>query len=367
MKESRFIRSYALFTSLVVTVIGIGIFDFPRKITNDLGSSGWLITILSGLIGFFLMYVIFLVSKKNNYANYFDILNNNLGKVLGAIVGITYIIFTVININIGIRTFAEVLKVYLLKRTPTQFIVATMILVGIYLIRGGVRSIVNFNQIAFWLMFIPILIVVPFTISGADFSNLLPITTSKPINYLKSMWDISYSFIGIEILFFLAPFMENKKYINKTIVFAMLFITMFYVFITIFVIAVFSNQETKTLLWPTITMMTSIDIKGTFIERWQGIVMAIWVIFYFTTFSNLYYCSSKLLNDIFNVNSIKITSFILMPFIYIGSIYPDNIVDLLRISSKILKPLTIINIAIIPIILLIISMIKQKRRNKNEN
>lgn len=367
MQENKFIRSYALFTTLVVTVIGIGIFDFPRKITNDIGNSGWLMTVLAGIIGFILLYIIFKVSKLNNYITYFDILNNNLGKALASIIGMIYIIFTILNINVGIRVFSEVLKVYLLKRTPTGFIVAAMILVGIYLIRGGIKSIVDFNQIAFWLMFIPISIVVPFAISGADFSNLLPITPSKPINDLRAIWDISYSFIGIEILFFLAPFIKNKKNIKKTIGYSMIFITVFYVLITMFVIAVFSGEETKTLLWPTITMMTSIDIKGVFVERWQGIVMAIWVIFYFTTFSNLYYCSSKLFNDIFNIGSIKITSFILMPFIYIGAIYPDNIVDLIKISSKILKPLTIINIAIVPTILLIISIIKQRRRNKNEN
>ncbi|MCS4454255.1 GerAB/ArcD/ProY family transporter [Clostridium botulinum] len=42
----------------------------------------------------------------------------------------------------------------------------------------------------------------------------------------------------------------------------------------------FSTEQVKLMLWPGITMIKSIDIPGTFIERWEGIIMAIWTLFF---------------------------------------------------------------------------------------
>ena len=96
----------------------------------------------------------------------------------------------------------------------------------------------------------------------------------------------------------------------------------------ILVLAVFSKAQSRILLWPTISMIRSLDIPGTFIERWEGIVMALWIFFYFTTFVNTYFFSSEIVKNVFKLKDIKLSSLLIMPIIYVVALYPENIAEL---------------------------------------
>ena len=191
------------------------------------------------------------------------------------------------------------------------------ILVGSYLIRGEIDTLVKFNEISFWIMFIPIILILLCTLNRTDFTNIFPIFNNNPYDYIKAIRTSIFTFGGIQIIYLILPFIKNKKEISKTAFKSIVFVTLFYVIIVIFTLAVFSKSQTKILLWPTITMIKSISIPGAFIERWEGVVMALWVIFYFTTFVNGYYLSADIVKDMFNLDDIKLSSVLIVPFIYL--------------------------------------------------
>lgn len=360
MKEKIFITKYGLFASIVVTVVGVGIFSYPSEVSNIIGSDGWIATIFGGTISYFLLYLIYIIVKKNDYANFNDILKNNLGTFLSKIFALIFVSSNIFLIAIGLRIFTEVVKMYLMQNTPTEFILIAMIISATYLIRGEVDTLVKFNEVAFWIMFIPIIFIIIFSLNNADFTNIFPIFNNEPINYVKAIETSVFSFAGYQMAYFLIPLIKDRSKINNTLFKSMAFITAFYVIITILCLAIFNVKETSKLLWPTITMVKSIDIKGSFIERWDGVVMALWVIFYFTTLTNLYYFSADTVKHIFKLEDVKLSSLIIIPFIYIIALYPGNIGEVYFLSNKAVVFLQIINLVIIPLILLFITVIKQR-------
>jgi len=366
MKDKEFINKYGVFSSIVVTTIGVGVFSYPRDLTRLVGSDGWFVTLLSGAVSWLFLYLIYRVIRLNNYSSFYNILHFNFGGFLGKLFAVVFVFFNIFSIALGMRVFSEVLKMYLLLRTPTEFILIAMIFTGVYLVRRGLDVLVRFNQIAFWVMFLPIIFILMAAAKGADFTNVLPVFTNKPIDYVKGVGAAIYAFTGYQIAYLLIPYAKEKDKVPKTIMKSMIFISLFYVIITIMALAIFNKKETTNLLWPTITMIKSIDIPGTFIERWEGVVMSLWVIFYYTTFVNGYYLSSDIIKNAFKVEDVKISSYILMPFIYVIALYPENVPELYKITGATGNTLSTFSLIILPLLLLIVGLVKHKGGCRDE-
>lgn len=361
MKNKEFITSYGLFCTIIVTVVGIGIFSYPRELANTVGSDAWLESFLAGAISILILRLIWKVVKANNFMEFTPLVKKNFGSILGTIILVIAAISQVITISIGMRTFVEVIKMYLLEKTPTEFIILITILCGTYLVRGEIKSIIKFNEVALWTMFIPLIIILSFLITRGDYTNILPILHNPPQEYLKGLRFAVFSFAGMEIAFLVLPYMKNRDKGHKVMDKAILYITIFYALVTILVLSIFSKEQTRILLWPTITMIKSLDIPGTFIERWDGIVMALWVLFYFTTFTNLYYFSSHILKETFRLGDVKISSVIIVPFIYLIAMYPKNIGELFLANSTVIPVIFIFNLIAVPLLLYLIGRIRGRR------
>jgi spore germination protein (amino acid permease) len=254
-------------------------------------------------------------------------------------------------ISVGMRAFVEVIKMYLLDKTPTEFLIIITIFCGTYLIRGGLRSVIKFNEVALWTMFIPIGLVLLLLTGLGDYTNILPVLQNPPKNYINALKFTTFSFGGIEIMYLITPFLINKQKAQRTLSKGIIFITIFYALVTLLVLAVFSEEYTKTLLWPMITMIKTINIPGSFFERWESIIMALWILFYFTTFCNLYYFSSHILKETFRLGDVKISSFIIVPFIYLIAMYPKNIQELLNIVTMIIPIIFVYDLILVPLLL----------------
>lgn len=368
MNDKKFVRNYGLFASIVVTVIGVGVFSYPSSIANTVGTDGWIVTLAAGVLVFLLMYLIYLTVKKNEYETFYIMLENNLGKVLGKLFGFILCVYFIVSVAFGLRIFAEVIKMVLLQKTPTEFILIVMIFTGLYLVRAELSALVKFNEITFFIMFIPIIIVLLLSTRGGDITNVLPVFQQKPVEYLRALGTSAYAFGGFEIAYLVLPFMKNdeKKGIPKTFLKAVIFVTLFYTIVTILCLMFFTKEHVKVLLWPTITLIRAIVIPGAFVERWEGVVMTFWVLFYFTTFINIYYFSADIIKDAFKLHDIKISSIILTPIIYLVALYPENIAEVYDYSGKIVPLLSIFSFIILPLVLLLFHGKKGRRRNISE-
>ncbi|WP_027623646.1 GerAB/ArcD/ProY family transporter [Clostridium lundense] len=353
MNNKEFISSYGLFATLVVTVIGVNVFSYPSELANLVGGDGWLVIFLSGVIVYTLIYFICKVEKKNDYSHTYEILKSRFGKVIGILVALSLIWYSIFFISMGLRVFTEEIKLYLLEKTPTEFIFVVTILAGTYLVRGEIDNLIKFNEISFWLMFIPVILVLVLSVYDADFTNILPILNSPPNNYVKGTIAGVNRFAGFQILLLIIPFLKDKKNVAKVAFKSMLFITVFYAAVFILVVSVFGKNQTKILLWPVITMIKYINIPGSFIERWEGIIMSIWVIFYFTTFTNHYYFAADLLKKVLKLKDIKLSSAIIVPFIYLIALYPNNVAEVYSLGTRYGNIFFLINLIIIPVVLLL--------------
>lgn len=365
MEKKGFIEEFALFASLSVSMIGTGVFYAPAIITKYVGQNGWIVALITGILLFLIFSAILKMIKLNNNKDLTLLLMGVYGGVIGKILAFLYSFFTVIVLALLLRSFSEIISMYLLSKTPTEVILATLIFIGMYLSRGGLANVVHFNEIVFWLMFIPIGLILLLTLPQANFSNILPIGGYPIKDFMRSSIELIFLISGFSVAFILIPYVREKDKIKPILKKSCVFVSIFYAIIFIIVCATLSSAQAADNIFPTITMLQSIGSNSGILEKWDSVIMALWVIFYFTAFANIYYFASYTLKDVFKLEDIRTASTIYVPLVYLAAVIPENVIEIRNIKYGYLRIGFISSILIIIGLTLIISLFK-KGRHVNE-
>ncbi len=355
------ISKYDLFVTIVLTVTGTSLFFYPRLLSEKVGTDGWFVIILTGALLVPLLYILCKSIKVNGYRRFTLMLEDVFGIILGKIIAMYVVVAAVFIISVEMRIFTEVVKMYLLDKTPAEFIILLMILVGSILVRGEIESVIKFNGVVFWIMFIPMILVIPFVLFDADFTNIFPILNHAPIEYIKAVRPSLYSFVGLGVIYMVLPLLKEKRGAFRVAVKSIVFLVVFYSIMVLATLFVFPSRYNASLLWPTITMISTVNIQGTFLERWEGFVMIFWILFYFAKFVNLFCFSSEIVKDVFRLEDMKLSVAVTAPFIYIIALYAENIAEVYALRDRFMPYIDIIIIGLIPIALIIGGLGKTRR------
>lgn len=366
MKDNFKIGNYGIFCTMVVTIIGINIFSYPRIVTSIAETEGWIITILTSLIVMFLLSLVYKTIKLNKFKTFSEIVKDNFGVVLGKVILLFFAIYNIIFTAYALRIFVEVLKMHLLEKTPSEIIIILLIIVSLFLVRGGINSVIKFNEIIFFIVFIPLTVTLFLTLNNADLTNVLPIFNNSPKTYVSGTFEILFYFIGANISYMIVPYAKNRVTVKKTLVMSQIFVAIAYITVTIIALGIFGKTEVKSLIWPTVSSIKTIEIPGSFIERWEGIVMVFWILFFFINFVNMYLFSSQLTNEILNLKDVRFTAVILASIFYIVSLSKENIAQIYEVNEKNIYIISGMIIFIFPIILYLLTKYKNRRVNKVE-
>jgi spore germination protein len=103
--------------------------------------------------------------------------------------------------------------------------------------------------------------------------------------------------------------------------------------------------------WPTISQIRSFEIPGLIFERFESLLLVIWIMQIFTTFTITYYAAALGLAQLFNKN-IRSPIFILLPVIYFMAMIPKTLSDLFNMADMI-SNVALFLFSTIPLLLII--------------
>ncbi|WP_099191689.1 GerAB/ArcD/ProY family transporter [Tepidibacter mesophilus] len=350
-----------MITLLMSTILGVGILSLPRNLADEVKGSGFIIIIISTCACILFGYFIYRVIYKFQNKTLMQISSNVLTKPIGYLICIVFIIYYLVNMAIITRIFTEVVKMYMLKKTPTEVIIISMLFVSAYGSRKGIEGIARISQIIFFLMVIPIMFIFLFALQSADFTNLMPIFNIKISEIFPNIFLTNLAFAGFESMLVLGIFIKKPKDGFKIQWISLGVTGIAYAFFTVISIAVFGQTETAHLMWPTLTIVKIIDIPGAFLENLDALVMGAWTLNIFISICVLFFCVSLIIGDMSNCKEINYFNYAIVPIIYILALYPDNLAHLYDlVSSKYVVALQATVIAGIPFILFIFSQFSKK-------
>ncbi|MDF2671883.1 MAG: hypothetical protein K0R09_148 [Clostridiales bacterium] len=360
------ISSFQVGVFVFNTILGVGILTLPATLTKEVGNDAWLLAIISGLSNVPFVYFICKVGERYGEKGFLGTLKSIFGRLLGTLLSIPVLVYFIVFSGIVVRVFAETIKLFFLNNTPLEFIIVPLLLLAIFLARSGVEPTGRFFEAVTPIIIVIlaglIIVAIPNT---KQLTNLRPYLTTPAMKYITGLKAGIFSFGGFEILLILFPFIRKPKKAFKASVISLLSIIVIYTVIIIECISKFGAKKTKALIYPTVTLIKSSEIPGAFIERMEGFLISMWVLFVFTTVVSLMYGFSVIGGDLFKHKERKHFIPLFLPVMYIVALMGDNVAQMFAISGKLSLYLGGFVTMLLPTLMYIMMLLKRKTGNRS--
>ncbi|MGO4886219.1 spore germination protein [Anaerobacillus sp. MEB173] len=339
-------------------IVAVGILTLPRvSVEQGKTPDAWIAVILGGLIAMIAGVIIVKLSQQFPNKTFYQYSQDIVGKWAGKLLSLLIIGYFLLTAGFQVRSLGEVTDLYLLHNTPPWAITIPFMWVGIYLILGGINPIARLFEIIFPITIIIFLLVASMSFGIIEIENLRPVLGLGIMPVLKGIKTTALAFTGIEIMLLLLAFMKQPNKAVKVVLVGVSIPLCLYVITVVLVIGAFSVDGVVTRTWPTLDLIRSFEITGLIFERFESLLLVIWIMQIFATFTITYYAATLGLAQLFQ-KRIQPFMYGLLPVIYIVSIIPKNTTDLFKIGDLI-GNVGLFLFGILPLLLLVVWRVKE--------
>ncbi|PLR82892.1 spore gernimation protein GerB [Bacillus canaveralius] len=295
------ISPFLVFYIVIAMQIGIGILGYQRIIAKGAGYEAWISVLFSGLSLHIIMWLIYKICSTVEG----DLVTANIfvfGKKLGKAISTIFIAYFTIIAVTTLRTFIEVIQVWMFPEMSIFWYSLAYLLLVIYIIYGGFRTVVG---IAFFGTVLPayLLLTFAFALKYAKFANMLPLFDHSLVEFLISAYKMSLTYIGFEAILLMYPFIKSPEKSKKWAHLAILTTTLIYTVLTIISFAYFSEQQLQKTIWATLTIWKIVEMP--IVERFEYIGIANWNLVILPNICIAVWCASRLIKRIFSFQQKK--------------------------------------------------------------
>lgn len=367
MQGDKKFNSYQLVIFLLGSMLGVGLLQLPSILAENVGNESFLIPIITGGVCIISVFLICLAGSIYGDRGLIGTSKYIYGKYLGIALIIPLWLIFFISTAVEARVFALTIQLFLLEATPIWATLIPFFLILMFLIRGELRHIGRFAEFVFPFILITVIVLFILVIPGSDFTDLLPVGQRTFVEYFKAVDGSIFSYLGIISLLVIFPYFKTRslKESFKTSAKAVCIVSVLYSIAIGLCITKLGTAETKWLLYPVISLIKSAYIPGGFIERLEGILMAIWVILVFITMAIAIYCIANIILEIFELKDRRFIVTCIIPFIYISASSVVSVLEVMDVSLISGYILGTYSMFILPALIGIGYRIKQKRGKKN--
>ncbi|QTL52668.1 spore germination protein [Priestia aryabhattai] len=341
-------------------ILGTGILTLPRASVEKVHTPDvWLTVILGGLIAMMAGLIIVKLSLQYPEKTFYQYSQEIVGKWVGSLLSLLIVGYFLATSGFQIRSLTEVTKYLLLEGTPTWAIIMPFMWVGLYLIVGGINPIARLFDIVLPITVVIFLLVAFMSFKIFEVDNLRPILGAGIIPVLKGVKTTSLAYTGPEIMLLLVAFMKEPSKAVKATLVGIFVSLIFYVITVVMVLGALSIDGVVTRTWPTLDLIRSFELTGLIFERFDSLLLVIWIMQMFTIFTTAHYAAALGLAQLFKKS---IHSFIygLVPIIYLISMTPKNINDVFKFGDMV-GTIALFLFGLLPLPLLIIAKWKGRK------
>ncbi|MFD3260556.1 GerAB/ArcD/ProY family transporter [Paenibacillus lentus] len=349
---------------LINYTLGAGILTLPRTTVDAVQTPDvWISTIIAFMIITVAGLIVVLLCRRFQGKTLFQFVPDITGKWLAWILSLTVIAFFLLIAAIQIRIMAEVTVFYLLEGTPTWAIVMSFMWIGLYLTLGGINCMARMYEVILPITLVFFLISILLSSKIFDINHFKPVLGSGIMPVIKGIKPALLPFIGYEIMLVTMAYMKTPQKAAKALLAGTIVPLIVYLATILMVIGGLSTYGVRTRVWPTLDLLRSFEIQGLIFERFESLLLVIWIMQIFSTFTITHYAASLGWSQLFNKN-IKIFLFAMLPVIFLIAMLPKNVTEIFKLGD-IVGTASIYIFGGVPLLLLLISIIRKKGGSPN--
>lgn len=363
------ISIYQLFSITVFLQIGTTmIFGFA----SPAGRDGWLAILISTSLGILVILMQLILFKLNPGLTLVEWFPTQFGRWLGIPLAWLYPLLFIYATSRIFSDLKAIIPTTILPGTPPLVIVFTMLLVIIYCVFSGIEVLARFTEYALPIIFLLFIIVIILLFSSGivHFKNLLPFLGQGWKRIWETVWPTAttQSFAETLVLAMIWPLVKNSKKIKKTTILATITAGITIAVFSLMEIAVLGEDINKRTIYPLYLLIKQISTVD-FLENLDAIVALIMIITAYIKGTIYFFASVRSIQLLLNIDNSRLIILPVACITYIlGMTMSENINEHIYVGTYIFPqylwmPLTVI----LPAILLIITLIRKKWTNRQNN
>lgn len=295
--ENKKISPNLLFFLIYSVQIGIGILGFQRIIAKEAGYDAWISIIISGISVHILLSIIFKMLEIAN-GDIYSVHQYVFGKYIGNVLSFIFIFYvSLFPVNV-LRSYIDVVQSWMFPELKTFWFALAFLILCLYIIGGGFRTVTGISFFSIVLSSYVLFLFFP-TFQYIDFKNLTPVFEHSLKDIIYGSYYFSFSILGFDTLLFFYPFLQKPKQSKKWGHLAVFCVTLTYLYLAINTFIYFPEAELEKQIWPTLTMWKIINLP--FIERFEYIGIASWIIIILPNVCIGLWCGSRLAKRLFSI------------------------------------------------------------------
>lgn len=281
----------AIFLILIVMINKI-LLNIPKEIIKQSGTGSPINIIFTSLMVLIITLVICKLFKKFPNEDIIDISKYVGKKPLQVFLGALLLILFTMIITSVIYEFTTLLQIIYFPNTPLSLILLIFLACMGVANKTGFKSIVKTNSIIIPIMLLSLIIIFSGTFKNLNFNRLYPILGKNiQTTFFEGSQNL-FAYGGLLYLFFLTPFLKEKKDFKKIALISMLISGLFLLFTVIILLSIFpfiiDSEEIMSMY-----LLTRCIELGKFLQRTDAIFIFLWIIsaFSYLSISLMFMCN----------------------------------------------------------------------------
>ena len=315
-------------------MFGGQIIGLPSTLVPQAGQFAWVSVILGGGVFFTAVWIMMKLGELYPDRDFTVYLPELLGKwpglaVLGVFVSL-FLIVTWVNFN----QFSKAVAFFMFDRTPSDVIAMGMLGVVVYCALQDLGTIIRVAEFTFIVSTLMIGTIWVLGIFNFQPENLMPFWTDKPLGILQGAISIWGVYGGYEIILLLFPLIDRTKgNLTLALAVAIAFVVVTSIIIVVLTVGVLTVEGVKGESYPTLVVVRSVELPGTFIERLENYLLVAWIPSVFKTLAIFVYVISQTLAKIWGFADHRPWVLALTPVIFVGATVIDGM-ELIKLADK---------------------------------
>lgn len=328
--DKRFQVSPFLVLFIVISVqVGVGVLGFQPYIL-EAGHDGWIAVIVAGLMINGIIWIMYKLIK-NGKGDLIDIHQQAFGKWLGNLFSIGVIFYFIITAITVLRSYIEVVQVWIFPDMPTWSLALPFIMLTYYVVMGGFRTVVG---ISFFSVILPSYLVLSFLfpLKFARWESLQPVFDVDLTSLFSASLKMTLSFVGFSILLVCHPYVKNGRETQKWAQLGTLATTLFYLLIEIITIIYYTADQLKVVTWPTLGLWKIAQLP--FVERFEFIGISTWLLVILPNITILLWAASRIGKRVFGYKQ-KYFLVIFLIILFLGCSFVEKRENISQLNTNV--------------------------------
>ncbi|WP_413375979.1 GerAB/ArcD/ProY family transporter [Alkalihalobacillus sp. 1P02AB] len=291
------VTSYQLFALLMSIMLGVGVLNLPRTLTDNIRTAdGWISLFLAGIIVLLIYLFIIFAFKSHDIPSIDVYMEQAFGRWVSKVLCILISGYFLLLTGWQAVAMSEMIRYFLLEKTPNYLVIILIILLCGYVVYYPLPTLVRVACLFLPIALIVLLFVLGIGTKDSVLYNIRPVASEGFLPIVKNIQYALQSFQGIEVVMILFASLQSKANPNRGGAYALAFVTVIYMVTYLVVVSVLGVIEVQTLTWPTITLTHAAETNVLFTERMDTFLITAWTLQFFTTSMIALYAAVYLLD-----------------------------------------------------------------------